>query len=74
MSVDGESVSQPDGRVRQGERGQAGRGRKGRGLQSYVPAGHDLDCLKLKTWYNIVSIVNNLLLAPIGALYAIMCH
>ena len=53
VSVDGESVPQPDGRVRQGGRGQARRGRQGRGLQSYVPAGHNLDFLKSKTRYDV---------------------
>ena len=49
MSVDRESVPQPDGRVRQRERGQACRGRQGTSLQSYFPARHYLDFLKQKT-------------------------
>ena len=61
MSVDGESVPQPDGRVRQGGGGQAGRGRHGRGLQSDASrsASHYLDCLKSKTCHNILSIINS---------------
>ena len=61
VSVDGEPVPQPDGRVRQGGGGQAGRGRHGRGLQSDASrsASHYLDCLKSKTCHNILSIINS---------------
>ena len=48
MSVDGDSVPQPDGGVRQGGGGQAGRGRHGGGFQSDAPAEHYLEISEIK--------------------------
>ena len=48
VSVDEESVPQPDGGVREGGGGQAGQGRHGRGFQSDAPARHDLEMSEIK--------------------------